>query len=371
MPRAERKTLLDSTHDNDDDEPEEYDDDEMAGLADDGSSEWCGGAQRGVLVAGSIFLLVALLAAGATFVTRQRSVGGTIATVDASLAAITREGPVPTITPAVATATAAAASTVATVPPRLTPRLSPRARRAEGRGHRRRRRGRREGKSASASAAGGRHAPPPLAPHALVHTHVVPQGGSLAVECAAGTSIRRVRFATFGTPVVHANGSVGVGACHSARSQRVIEHACLGQSHCCLPVTTENFASDPCRGTIKTLAVVLEGCDEHRPYTRYKRHCSLLGQPLLCDEDIEFLTTLALPPAPTPLLPHVALMVDTSWRPALQHFVVHNVRAHAGGRQPCRRQPRSSAAELARRSRSPGAPARPRALVRAHPRSTA
>ena len=78
---------------------------------------------------------------------------------------------------------------------------------------------------------------------------------------------------------------------------RVVEEACLGQSHCCLPVSTDNFADDPCRGTVKTLAVILEGCAEHRSLTRFKRHCSLLGQPLLCDEDIEFLSALSLPPA--------------------------------------------------------------------------
>ena len=45
-------------------------------------------------------------------------------------------------------------------------------------------------------------------PPNLVHSHVVPQGGSLAVECAGGTSVKRVRFASFGTPIVHANGTV-------------------------------------------------------------------------------------------------------------------------------------------------------------------
>ena len=43
-----------------------------------------------------------------------------------------------------------------------------------------------------------------------------------------------------------------------------------------------------------------------------------MGQPLLCDEDIEFLATLELPPAPQPIRLHVAIMVDTSYRPQLQ-----------------------------------------------------
>jgi hypothetical protein len=165
----------------------------------------------------------------------------------------------------------------------------------------------------------------------LVHTHIVPQGGALSIECLGGTTVKRVRFASFGTPVVHPNGSFGVDAkCHSTRSQTTIEGACVGQSHCCLPVGTENFRDDPCRGTVKTLAVTLEGCDEHTEPTRFKRHCSLLGQPLLCDEDIEFLAGLDLPAAPEPVPPHVAIMVDTSWRPHLQHYVVHNVHNHTG-----------------------------------------
>lgn len=212
----------------------------------------------------------------------------------------------------------------------------------------------------------------------LLHTHVIPQGGALSIECAAGTYIRSVRFASFGTPVTNVSSANGERLlavdpkCHSRRSERVVADACVGQSHCCLPVGTDNFRDDPCRGVIKTLAVTLEGCEEVKQYTRFKRHCSLMGQPLLCDEDIEFLTTLDLPPAPEPVLPHVAIMVDTSYRPHLQvsctrlrrprwlapprvlsclaphccirnfcgspvlitpptqHFVVHNVRNHTG-----------------------------------------
>ena len=53
--------------------------------------------------------------------------------------------------------------------------------------------------------------------------------------------------------------------------------ACLGQSHCCLPVSGDNFGADPCHGKIKTLAVVVHGCDLHEEHTRFKRHCSLQG----------------------------------------------------------------------------------------------
>ena len=187
----------------------------------------------------------------------------------------------------------------------------------------RRRRQRRKARAGIAAS------PPP--PRSLVHTHIIPQGGSLAVECAGGTKVTRVVAASFGTPIVSANGTFEADPqCHSKRSVRVLEDACVGQSHCCLPIGTDNFRDDPCRGKVKTLAVTLEGCEEWPEPTRYKRHCSLLGQPLLCDEDIEFLATLELPPAPTPLKPAVAIMVDTSWRPHLQHYVVHNVRNHTG-----------------------------------------
>ena len=72
------------------------------------------------------------------------------------------------------------------------------------------------------------------------------------------------------------------------------------------------------------------GGDEVKQYTRFKRHCSLMGQPLLCDEDIEFLTTLDLPVAADPILPHVAIMVDTSYRPHLQVGATHDRRPVAG-----------------------------------------
>lgn len=155
--------------------------------------------------------------------------------------------------------------------------------------------------------------------------HVIPEGGSLAIECEGGTVIERVSFASFGTPSTPANNSVAVdSACHSPDSMRVVAAACQGQSHCCLPVSTDNFGRDPCHGKIKKLAVVVHGCREHQAHTRWKRHCSLQGQWLLCDEDIEFLAQLELP-EPKQILPHVAVMVDTSWRPHIQHFVVHNV----------------------------------------------
>lgn len=155
---------------------------------------------------------------------------------------------------------------------------------------------------------------------------MIPQGGYFALECAAGSSVTEVSFASYGVPLRFANGSVGYNSsCHAPESQRRVEAACKGQSHCCLPVTGNNFGADPCFGQLKMLAVEVKGCKAVTSPSHFKRHCSLLGQNLLCDEDIEFLSTLELPEAPQPLLPYSALMVDTSYRPLLQDYVVRNV----------------------------------------------
>jgi hypothetical protein len=160
---------------------------------------------------------------------------------------------------------------------------------------------------------------------------VIPQGGALAVECADGTRVREVSYATWGTPLLHPNGSVTTDLrCHSPGALTIVRNACEGQSHCCLPIADQNFRRDPCVGKVKTFAVELRGCAQHIPESKYKTHCALLGQPLLVNEDVEFLAALELPPAPEPVGPWVAAMVDTSFRPELQHFVVHNVHNNTG-----------------------------------------
>lgn len=165
----------------------------------------------------------------------------------------------------------------------------------------------------------------------LESVHVVPQGGALAVECSGGTWVRQVSFASYGAPVRQPNGSLAADpACHLDETKRVVEEACLGQSHCCLPIADANFPRDPCRGRVKSFAAVLVGCDLHLPPSRYKTHCALSGQPMLPQEDVEFLAALQLPPAPEPVPPAVAIMVDTTYRPELQSFVVQSVRRATG-----------------------------------------
>ena len=134
---------------------------------------------------------------------------------------------------------------------------------------------------------GGSRSPVVVNAEAYSSVHVIPEGGALAVECVGGSYVREVLFASWGTPVRHPNGSVGAGKCHGAYAAGVVARACVNNSHCCLPVSSLNFASDPCYGQVKTLAVVLRGCVPPSPAaTRYARHCSLRGQPLLCGEDV-------------------------------------------------------------------------------------
>ena len=50
-------------------------------------------------------------------------------------------------------------------------------------------------------------------------TLIIPEGGSLALECKGGSTVRGVSLASFGTPTVHANGSASPNPeCHSERA---------------------------------------------------------------------------------------------------------------------------------------------------------
>ena len=164
----------------------------------------------------------------------------------------------------------------------------------------------------------------------VIHLNL-PQGAALAIECTGGTHVREVSYAMWGTPIIHVNGSASPDpACDSQDSLEAVRAACQGQSHCCLPIADQNLGRDPCPGKVKSIAIELRGCLQHQPESRYKIHCSLQGHPLIVDEDIEFLAALQLPAAAEPVGPWVAAMVDTSYRPALQHYVVHNVHNMTG-----------------------------------------
>lgn len=79
------------------------------------------------------------------------------------------------------------------------------------------------------------------------------------ITCPAGTRIRRIEFASYGTP----NGSCGgfsTSSCNSGTSSSVVSTACLGLTSC--NVLAENSVfGDPCSGTFKRLKIQVRcGC---------------------------------------------------------------------------------------------------------------
>ncbi|XP_028551110.1 beta-galactosidase 9 isoform X1 [Dendrobium catenatum] len=77
------------------------------------------------------------------------------------------------------------------------------------------------------------------------------------LHCDDGYAISSITFASFGTP----HGSCqyfSKGKCHAQNSSFVISEACLGRNSCYVTVSIKTFSPDPCRGTVKTLAVQAE-----------------------------------------------------------------------------------------------------------------
>jgi hypothetical protein len=77
----------------------------------------------------------------------------------------------------------------------------------------------------------------------------------MALACPAGTLIRLIRFASYGTPA-GACPAFTTSACNSATSAQVVAAACLNKQSCSVPATNASFG-DPCVGTVKKLAVVV------------------------------------------------------------------------------------------------------------------
>ncbi|KAL5542687.1 hypothetical protein UlMin_010397 [Ulmus minor] len=72
--------------------------------------------------------------------------------------------------------------------------------------------------------------------------------------CQHGYMISSIDFASYGTP----QGScqkLSRGKCHSSNSASVVSKACLGRNSCSVGISNIVFGGDPCRGTVKTLAV--------------------------------------------------------------------------------------------------------------------
>ncbi|KAI0524497.1 hypothetical protein KFK09_003868 [Dendrobium nobile] len=77
------------------------------------------------------------------------------------------------------------------------------------------------------------------------------------LHCDDGYAISSITFASFGTP----HGSCqhfSKGKCHAQNSSFVISEVCLGRNSCYVTVSVQTFSPDPCRGTVKTLAVQAE-----------------------------------------------------------------------------------------------------------------
>lgn len=73
------------------------------------------------------------------------------------------------------------------------------------------------------------------------------------LQCEDGHVISSIEFASYGTP----QGSCqkfSRGNCHAATSLSVVSKACQGKNSCSIGVSNAIFG-DPCRGTVKTLAV--------------------------------------------------------------------------------------------------------------------
>ncbi|KAH7670362.1 Beta-galactosidase protein [Dioscorea alata] len=77
------------------------------------------------------------------------------------------------------------------------------------------------------------------------------------LRCDDGHVISGITFASFG----NSGGSCqkfSVGHCHASSSLSVVQKACLGKNKCKVSVSNATFGKDPCRGTLKSLAVEAE-----------------------------------------------------------------------------------------------------------------
>ena len=82
---------------------------------------------------------------------------------------------------------------------------------------------------------------------------------TIALTCPPGTLLRRVMFASYGTPRIDDGCPHGysVGECHSVTSKQVVEEVCVGKSKCLLELNSKVFGSLSC-STVKlySMAVV-------------------------------------------------------------------------------------------------------------------
>lgn len=74
------------------------------------------------------------------------------------------------------------------------------------------------------------------------------------LHCEDGYVISSIEFASYGTPKGSCQ-NFRKSSCHAPNSLLVVTKACQGRNSCSVRISNAEFDSDPCRGTVKTLAV--------------------------------------------------------------------------------------------------------------------
>ncbi|KAF9604781.1 hypothetical protein IFM89_010322 [Coptis chinensis] len=89
-----------------------------------------------------------------------------------------------------------------------------------------------------------------------IHTNVSinAKAPEMHLQCDYGHTISEITFASYGTPRGSCQ-SFSTGHCHAPSSAAVIAKVCQGKNSCSIDVSNAAFGTDPCRGTVKSLAV--------------------------------------------------------------------------------------------------------------------
>jgi len=86
---------------------------------------------------------------------------------------------------------------------------------------------------------------------------VAPEYTNLTLAAVPGTLFNKVVFASFGSPTGSC-GSFSINpACNFQNSTAVVTKKCIGRKSCTILAMNYVFGKDPCRGTVKSLAVQL------------------------------------------------------------------------------------------------------------------
>ena len=85
---------------------------------------------------------------------------------------------------------------------------------------------------------------------------LVGEDETAALRCDAGSTIKSVAFASFGTPTGScASRNFADGNCSAKDAEAIVAEACLGKETCAIDVSSQTFKGDPCSDVPKELAV--------------------------------------------------------------------------------------------------------------------